>query len=72
MKGFGTRQTFRILGVAAFLTALFYFFFNQFYIIPKHKDKLPGAVSDREEPVDQEETSRGFTNCAFQSERNSD
>jgi len=37
MKGYGTRATFRILGVAAFATAIFYFLFNRLYIIPKHR-----------------------------------
>jgi len=77
MKAYGTRATFRILGVAAFGTATFYFCFNQLYIIPMHRRQerekkvtpvhqvaVKENVPDKEEKED-----KGHVNEAFSPEK---
>ena len=75
MKAYGTRVTFRILGVSAFCVAVFYFFFNRWYIIPKHhcqekeKTAVPAQVSVKENGTDKENNDNGHVNVAFSEEK---
>ena len=70
MKDYGTRSAFRILGVAAFCTAVFYFLFNQLYIRPKNRrlqqeKKALDHVQLDNDVIDQ----KGIENLAFSAEK---
>jgi hypothetical protein len=53
MKFYGTRSTFRILGVAAFFVGLNYFLFNIFYIRRKRlaKEKIDKKTPDEQPDI---------------------
>ena len=53
MKFYGTRSTFRILGVAAFFVGLNYFLFNIFYIRRKRltKEKMDKKTPDEQPDI---------------------
>ena len=57
MKSYGTRATYRILGVSAFVVAILYFFFNIFYI---RRRRLNAEKSEKVTP--EEKTTVGKPN----------
>lgn len=64
MKSYGTRATFRILGVAAAFVGITYFFFNLFYI-RRHrlnKEKAEKKLKPTDEDKSNEE---GLNNPVF-------
>lgn len=51
---YGQRVTFRILGGVSFITGLFYFLFNFFYLRPKNTEKIDSTNAANQNEVDSE------------------
>jgi len=66
MKAYGTRVTFRIMGISAFCVGFSYLLFNRLYIIPKHRrqEKKKKAIPTQQVAV-KEQDAKGHANAAF-------
>ncbi|KAK4026589.1 hypothetical protein OUZ56_015594 [Daphnia magna] len=67
MKYYGTRATFRILGVGALFVGVLYFFFNVFYIRRRHlnREKIEKKMPDEPDIVGKCGVDHGLNNPVF-------